>query len=63
MLFMQQIVDESAYRSSEITRWLDPEQPQYWPTVFALHARIYAENGIIGLLIWIALWAYIGITY
>ena len=55
-------VDESAYRSSEITRWLDPEQPQYWPTVFALHARIYAENGIIGLLIWIALWAYIGIN-
>ena len=57
MLFM---LDD--YRSSEVTRWLDPNQTQYWPTVFALHARIYAENGIICFLIWVALWAYIGIS-
>ena len=55
-------VDPDDYRSSEVTRWLDPEQTQYWPTVFALHARIYAENGLIGLLLWVGLWAYIGIS-
>lgn len=55
-------VEPDDYRSSEITRWLDPERTQYWPTVFALHARIYAENGIICFLIWVGLWAYIGIS-
>ena len=55
-------VEPDDYRSSEVTRWLDPEQTQYWPTVFALHARIYAENGIICFLIWVGLWAYIGIS-
>ena len=57
IMLNQMIIDQVKF-----TRWLDPEQTQYWPSVFALHARIYAENGIICFLIWVALWAYIGIS-
>ncbi|MBM6839277.1 hypothetical protein H9X77_13815, partial [Clostridium saudiense] len=49
-------VEEEAYRSWEVVNWLDPEKPQYWPTTFALPARIYAETGIIGIAIWSLMW-------
>ncbi len=49
-------INQDAYRSFEITKWLDVNQLQYWPTVFSLHARIIGELGFIGFGIWIVMW-------
>ncbi|WP_040194979.1 O-antigen ligase family protein [Clostridium culturomicium] len=49
-------IDKDAYRSNEITLWLDETQTQYWPTVFSLHARIFGELGFVGFALWCILW-------
>ncbi len=50
-----------ALTSNEVQRWISEDKSvhEYWPPAFALYPRIMAEQGVIGLLIWIILIGYI----
>lgn len=50
-----------ALTSNEVQRWIseDEDVREYWPPAFALYPRIIAEQGVIGLIIWVTLLGYI----
>lgn len=50
-----------ALTSNEVQRWISEDKSvhEYWPPAFALYPRIIAEQGIIGILIWVILLLYI----
>ena len=54
-------LSSKALTSYEVQRWIseDEDVHEYWPPAFALYPRIMAEQGIVGLLIWVILIGYI----
>lgn len=52
-------ITKNALRSSEVKFWLDEKEKSGWPPAFSIYARILAEQGLIGLFLWISLWAYV----
>ena len=51
-------VNPNALISHEVQNWLD-NNTEAWTPAFSIHTRILAEQGVIGLIIWITLWSYV----
>lgn len=57
--YAKDYVDENALRSNEVQNWINPDTTENsWPPAFSLYARIVAEQGILGIIIWITLIIY-----
>lgn len=54
-------LSSKALTSYEVQRWIseDEDVHEYWPPAFALYPRIMAEQGAVGLLIWIVFIGYV----
>lgn len=55
--FMSDYLPEWAWQSYEVHWWADPERQDYWPPAHNVFARLLAELGVAGLLLWLAIWA------
>jgi hypothetical protein len=55
--YMAANVPDWAADSPEMKRWASPEEGMPWPPALNIHARIFAELGAVGLLLWLAMWA------
>lgn len=51
-------ISSDALRSSEVQSWISSDINSPWAPAFSLFSRIFAENGIIGLMLWIGIWGY-----
>lgn len=52
--YASQYVDETALTSSEVQRWVDPNiERDFWPPSFSLYNRIVAEQGFLGIMLWL----------
>ncbi|KAB7668456.1 O-antigen ligase family protein [Bacillus sp. B1-b2] len=61
--YMPDFVSENAVeRSTEIAQWASKEIGSPWPPVHGLYARIFAETGLIGLLLWLSIWGSLFVT-
>lgn len=52
-------LSEKALTSHEVQYWIDPKIKDSWPPAFALYPRILAEQGILGLILWIVFLGYV----
>lgn len=50
------ISKEAIIKSLEIAEWVNEDPGTPWPPVHGLYARIFAETGVIGLVIWLSVW-------
>lgn len=55
--YAQEYLDEKAMTSHEVQRWAS-EENDAWPPAFSLFSRIIAEQGIVGIVIWISILIY-----
>ncbi len=53
-----QVLPSWAYESYEIVNWFG-DYGATWPPVYALHARLAAELGVLGLAAWYGFWIYV----
>lgn len=51
-------LSDKALTSHEVERWMS-EKNNHWPPAFSLYARIVAEQGIVGIIIWLGFLGYI----
>lgn len=57
--YASQYVDERALASNEVQNWVNPKlETNFWPPSFSLYNRIVAEQGIIGILLWLNIGIY-----
>jgi O-antigen ligase len=54
--FMPKYIRPWAWKSEEIQRWADKTPSTAWAPVQNIHIRIFAELGIVGLLLWLGIW-------
>ena len=59
--YAQRYLDEKAMTSHEVKIWAS-EDNSAWPPVFSLFSRVIAEQGLIGIVLWIAMLAYMVIS-
>lgn len=57
--YASQYVDEKALTSNEVQNWVNPKlETNFWPPCFSLYNRIIAEQGVIGILLWLNIGIY-----
>lgn len=54
--YMSKYVPDWASNSAEVQNWMSHEPGTFWPPVLNIYVRIFAELGIIGLLLWLSVW-------
>lgn len=53
-------INKKALTSDEVKRWTNPVgNYEYWPPTFSLYSRIVAEEGVIGILLWVSFVLYV----
>ena len=53
---MPSYISKDAFSSFEVHQWVATDIDSPWPPVHGLHARIVAEQGFVGLLLWLSVW-------
>lgn len=58
--YVEDYLSERALESNEVQRWIS-EDEEAWPPAFSLYPRIFGEQGLIGICLWITFLGYMGI--
>ncbi|WP_055069577.1 O-antigen ligase family protein [Clostridium massiliamazoniense] len=51
-------LSEKALTSHEVQYWIDPKIKDSWPPAFSLYPRILAEQGFMGIMLWVVFLGY-----
>lgn len=51
-------LSERALSSHEVQYWINPQIKDSWPPAFSLYPRILAEQGVVGIILWVVFLGY-----